>query len=283
VSAPHPVTPDHLAHVIARAGTAAQRLLICTDFDGSLAPIVREHSESAPLTTAARALTWLSRDGAARGSGAVCATRVAVISARDSDDISRRLPLGDEAIIIGNYGLDRWSRGQVVIHPSAAPWIPVLDKAADLLAAALAEGRSPGARLERKGGGLVLHTRGLRRRGIDAEAIELAAEVATPLHLGLLMGKRTVELHIPLRRDKASAVRALRTGAWAGAAVCVAGDDHGDIGMLRLAVELGERGIAIAVADKETPTAVLEAAAYRLDGPPAWAACLSRLRDLLAR
>jgi trehalose 6-phosphate phosphatase len=277
------VTPDHLARAIARAGEAAGRLLVCTDFDGSVAPIVRDHERAVPLSTAARALAWLSRSGAGRAIGARCGTRVAVISARDSDDIAARLPLGAEAIIIGNYGLERWSRGHVVIHPSATPWLRVVDEAEKLLAGALAAGRSPGARLERKRCGLVLHTRGVSRVGVDAEATALAAEVATRLKLALVLGKHTVELHVPVKRDKASAVRALRAGAWASAAVCAAGDDLGDVGMLREVAALGECGVAIAVADDETPAVVLEAATYRLNGPPQWASSLARLKDLLQR
>jgi trehalose-phosphatase len=282
-AARQPMAPERLATVVAHAAIDAGRLLLATDFDGSVSPIARTPGAARPLRAADNALAWLSRRGAGRGAGAWCATRVAVITARDSDDAASRMALGPEAIVAGNYGLERFYRGRITVVRAAARWVPALDKAQAALRAELAAGRSPGARLERKRCGIVLHTRGVRRRGAATEAIALAAEVSSRLHLGLIVGKQAVEIHVPVERDKGSALQALHRGIWAEAAVCAAGDDVGDIPMLRFANSLGERGVSVAISDPETPGAVLGTARHAVNGPKAWAVTLERLVDLLQR
>ena len=233
-----PTDPEALAGLIADAAVAACGLLLCTDFDGSLAPIVPDPGGAGALPEAARALRRLSGAGAARGVGLRCPVKVAVVTARDSDDAAGRVELGPEAVVVGNLGL------------------------------------------ERKRYSAVVHTRGIDDPAADGAAAALAAEVAATHGLWRLEGKHAAEVHVPVRRDKASAVIALRRGGWARAALCAAGDDLMDIPMLRLASRLGPRGIAVAVADDETPAEVLAAADHRIDGPPAWERTLSRLAGL---
>lgn len=276
------LTPDDLARAIGDAGVTAGRLLLCTDFDGSLAPITRHMHDAHALGAASDALCWLSRKGAGRSRAARCATRVAVVTARDSDDVINRVRLGPEAIVVGNSGLEHWSRGRVVVEPSAARWLPNLDRAEVALRDALEAGRCPDGRIERKRCGLALHTRGAHHPGIETEAASLAAGVAAQFDLILVSGKRAVEIRLPVDCDKGKAVANLRRGAWAEAALCTAGDDHGDVPMLRLAAELGALGVAVAVADEETPTDVVEAATVRVDGPWEWAATLGLLAGRLA-
>jgi len=94
-------------------------------------------------------------------------------------------------------------------------------------------------------------------------------------------GKRVAEIHLPVRRTKADAVRSLRRGRWREAALCIAGDDLGDVPMLDLAAEV-DGGLAVAVGGEgETPAPVVEAARLRLRNPEAWAAALTGLVELL--
>jgi trehalose 6-phosphate phosphatase len=274
--------PADLAQLIAVAAEATRRLLLCTDFDGSVAPFVRDPASAQPLPAAARAMAWLSRSGAARGQGARCATRLAVVTARDSDDAASRVPLGPEAVVYGNHGNERWRRGTVSVTHAAARWLPVLDGATAELARRLEAGRVPGARLERKRLAIVVHTRGLEVPSAEADALSLAREVAHPRRLRVIAAKHAAELVPPLRRNKASAVREMHRGAWAASTVCVAGDDVADIPMLALGAALGSHGVSVAVVDVETPAAVKAAAQHSVRGPAEWAATLDDLVRRLA-
>jgi trehalose-phosphatase len=278
---PESVDPSRLARLVGEATAAAGGLLLCSDFDGSLAPITDRPAEAMALPEAARALAWLSRAGAALGRAARWPTRVAVITGRDSDDVLPRAALGPEAVVVGNYGLERSAGGRLRVDRVVADLLPRLDGAAAEIAGLLAAGRCPGARLERKRGGVVLHTRGVDRPAVHAEALELGEEVAARWRLQVVTGKCAVELRPPLHRDKGTSLRSLRRGRWASAAVCVAGDDDGDIPMLRVAGELPVPTVTVAVADPETPEAVFQWARWRLDGPPAWAATLTGIVTLL--
>jgi trehalose 6-phosphate phosphatase len=269
-----------LARRVAEQALRCGALLLCTDFDGSIAPIRSRPGEVAALPGAERALAWLSRRGAALGRGARCPTRVAVVTARDSEDVAPRLALGAEAVVSGNYGLEMSRGGEVTVVPEARRWLPALEAAAVELEAELAGGRCPGARLERKRCGVVLHTRGVERPGIEACALELARSVAGRWDLAVVPGKRVAEIHLPVRRSKADAVRALRRGRWRTAALCVGGDDFGDIPMLRLARDV-DGGVAVVVGDAETAPEVVAAARWRLPSPEAWADALTALVDAL--
>jgi len=272
-----PVAPADLAARVVAEALRRGGLLLCTDFDGSIAPIRSRPGEVAALPGAERALAWMSRRGAGVGRGARCPTRVGVITARDSEDIAARIALGPEAVVSGNYGLEHCRDGQVSVVPEARRWLPALEAAAVQLEGELAAGRCPGARLERKRFGVVLHTRGLDRPGIEASALELARSVAGHWHLAVVPGKRIAEIHLPVRRTKANAVRALRRGRWREAAICVAGDDFGDIPMLALALE-APGGIAVVVGgDDETPPEVVSVARWQLAGPEAWADALAAM------
>lgn len=275
-----PVAPDALADLIATEARHRGGLLLCTDFDGSIAPIRSRPHEVRALPGAERALAWMSRRGAAQGRDARCPTRVAVISARDSDDAASRVVLGPEAVVVGNYGMERWRDGEVDLVPQAKRWLPALEAAYVELEEQLTEGRCPGTRLERKRGGVVLHTRGVEREGIDECALELALEVAGHWELSVVPGKRVAEIHLPVRRSKADAVRALQRGRWRDVALCIAGDDLGDVAMLTLARQ-APGALSVAVGDDDTPAPVLEAARWRLASPDAWSATLGRLVELL--
>jgi trehalose 6-phosphate phosphatase len=271
------IAPDRLATELVRNALAAGGLLVCTDFDGSLAPIVRLPHEAHPLPRAAAALGWFSRRGAAEGIGARCPVAVAVVTGRDSDDVARRLGLGPEGVASGNLGLERWSDGRVELAEGVEDWLPAVAAAAADLESALAAGRLPGARLERKRCAAVLHTRGLPPPEAQAEALQLAGEVAAGRGLAVAAGKRAAEVRVPLARDKGTAVAEIRAAGWEAAALCAAGDDTGDVPMLRVAREAGALGTPVAIADAESPPEILELASHTVDGPWAWAEALELL------
>jgi trehalose-phosphatase len=280
VSASETVTPERLAELIAAQAVACGGLVLGTDFDGSIAPLRSRPEEVRALPGAERALAWLSRRGAGVGAEARCPTRVAVVSARDSDDVAGRVMLGPEAVVVGNYGLEHTREGEVRVIPEARRWLPALGAAAVEVETLLREGRCPGTRLERKRGGVVLHTRGVEREGIRECALALAHEVAARWELAVVPGKWVAEIHLPVRRSKADAVRALHRGRWSEAALCIAGDDLGDVPMLQLARQ-APGALSVGVGDEEMPAEVVEAARWRLPSPDAWADTLTALVELL--
>jgi len=269
-----------LASGIASRAQAAGALLLCTDYDGTISPIAPTPESAHALITAVAALTWLSRKGAERGEGAIVPARVATITSRSCADLVDRLHLGPEAIIVGSSGLERWSQGRIELDPEVVPWLPAIDEAERRLATALAEGRAPGARLERKPCGVAIHTRGLHSPDAEHDALLVARDVGGITGLRIQVAKHAVELRPPLDHDKGTALLALRSGPLAGAAVCAAGDDIADIPMLDVARSL-PHSVAVAVLDVETPAAVVAAASAEVEGPWGWAAVLERLVELL--
>lgn len=277
-------TPDvaSLASGIASRAHAAGGLLLCTDYDGTISPIAPTPENAHALTTAVAALTWLSRDGAERGEGAIVPVRVATITSRSCADLVDRLHLGPEAIIVGSAGLERARHGHIELDLDVVPWLPAIDEAAGRLATALAEGRAPGARLERKQCGVAIHTRGLHSPDAERDALLMAREVGKVTGLRVQSAKHAVELRPPLDRDKGTALLDLRSGPLADAAVCAAGDDLADIPMLEAARTL-PHSVAVAVVDVETPPRVVAVASAEVEGPWCWAEVLERLVELLRR
>src|SRR5258708_39952455 len=124
-----PVEPERLAELVADRAVSRGALLLCTDFDGSIAPIRSEPGEVHALPAAERALAWLSRRGAGTGQGGHCPTRVALVTARNVEDVSRRIVLGSEAAISRHYGQERWPPGRRTRPPEAARCRPPLGAA----------------------------------------------------------------------------------------------------------------------------------------------------------
>lgn len=261
--------PDIAAAAVTRAREAGA-LVVCSDFDGTLAPIVATSDLARPLPAAVAALEWLTRAGAAAASPSV---RVAIVTSRDTDDLARHLTVGPEALVIGCAGLERRRDGAAELDPEAERWLPALDEAARRLHGALDGGPLAGARIERKRCGVVLHTRGVHGEGIEGRAGELARAVADALGLRLVHGKRSYELRPPVDRDKATALDAVVAQAPPGAGVIAAGDDVPDVPMLRAAATM-PGGIAVAVTDEETADIVVDAATDVVDGPWGWAEVL---------
>ena len=115
-----PTPPALLAAELVRGALDAGGLLVCTDFDGSLAPIVHRPEEARPLPRAAAAAAWLSRSGAREGLGAHCPVGLAVVTGRDSDDVARRLHLGPEGVASGSWTMGA-SEPSKSVHTSSPP------------------------------------------------------------------------------------------------------------------------------------------------------------------
>ncbi len=216
---------------IARRLRSARRLLVATDFDGTLAPLA-DHPTGARLDP--RALAALT---ALRGRPGV---RLAVLSGRRLDDLRRRVPLAG-VFLVGSGGLEtRDERGRRRTLVAPAQRLPAALRAS--LRAWCA--RFEGTWLEAKPLALAVHDRALDPRRRAAFAAGVRRRVARAEHARILRGRRVFEILPGGRADKAVALASwLADGT--GVVLFYFGDDTNDEPAHRLVARRG--GYAVAV------------------------------------
>lgn len=182
------------------AAFAAQpRVLVCVDFDGTLAPFVVDPMAARAAPGGIEAVLALA---------ALPGTSVAVVSGRDLATLRRLTGLTDEdaVVLVGSHG----GESSLALEPGAAlldedqrRTLELLTQEVDRLVAA-----HPGTRAEHKPAAVAVHTRGLPPER-SAPALEAAARLAGR-HTGVhpLPGKDVLELSV-LETSKGVAVRAL--------------------------------------------------------------------------
>ena len=231
-------------------------LLVATDFDGVLAPLVQDPLQSRALPGTVETLEELA---------ALPSTHAAVVSGRDLDTLTSLTGLEASNVTrIGSHGAES-SRGE-----AAAALEDGQSATLDALVAELAPvvAAHPGSGLEHKPSAVVLHTRGMED-GKAAPAEDAALEVAsrhTDVHV--LHGKHVVEISV-VKADKGTALMRLRDAVGADCVVYF-GDDVTDEDVFRL---LSGPDVGVKVGDGAT------AATYRVARPEDVA---SALTDLLA-
>ena len=246
--------PDLVAALDQLAATP--RVLVASDFDGVLAPLVHDPSQSRALPGTIEALEGLA---------ALPDTHAAVVSGRDLDTLTSLTGLADSAVTrIGSHGGESSSAAalarltpeqQLTLHR-------VTDDLKDLCVGLPAE-----VWLEFKPVGVALHTRRVPDRSAAARAEEAALEVTTR-HTGLhvLHGKHVVEISV-VRADKGTALLALRDEVGAEA-VAYLGDDVTDEDAFRA---LGPADVTVKVGEGDT------AARFRVEHPEDAAEALTHL------
>lgn len=244
---------------------AGDRVLVATDFDGVLAPLVLDPSTSTPLPGTIEDLRALAD---------LPETYAAVVSGRDLATLTQLTGLdGTPVTRIGSHGgessaADGDGHGAAALDDGQRAHLAALTKELDELCAGLPEG----VYLEHKPTAVVLHTRRMED-GPAAKAEQAALEVATR-HTGLhvLHGKQVVEMSV-LQADKGTALVALRDTVGA-TRVAYFGDDVTDEHAFEA---LGEDDLTVKVGDGDT------AARFRVAGPQDAAEALSLLRELRTR
>jgi trehalose 6-phosphate phosphatase len=232
------------------------------DFDGTLAPIVDDPDQARPLPGVPALL-----GGLARSYGLV-----AVVSGRPARFLTRVLGRPARVALIGLYGMEEVAAdGSVIESPDAERWRPVV-------ATVTADARRTapvGLGIEDKGLSVTLHWRA--DPGAEGWARQFADRVVAGQGLAAQPGRMALELRPPLSTDKGTVVEGLGRG-WA--VVACFGDDLGDLAAFaaldRLAAA-GARVVAVAVADAESPAAVLAAADLVVDGPEGAVSLLGQL------
>ncbi|MEI2779001.1 MAG: trehalose-phosphatase [Tetrasphaera sp.] len=251
---PLPARDDELMLALARFA-ALPRVVVASDFDGVLAPLVDDPMSSRPLPGTMAALRELST---------LPGTTVALVSGRGLGILAQLtgVPPGSAIALFGSHGGEGSLAGVGVALTG--------QQLADLreVTAALAQvvADNPPARLERKPMASVLHTRGIDPLvAARAEAAAVAVGQARP-GVEIMHGKDVVELAVA-RADKGSAVLGLAASVGADA-ICYLGDDLTDESVF---TRLGPADVGVKVG------AGASAAAYRLPGPDAVPALLATL------
>lgn len=245
---------------LARRGS----LLIATDFDGTLAPVVRDPDRAAPLPGARAALETLARH-----------TPVAIISARDLANLAAHCQVRG-ALLLGSYGLEPWLQmGAGEPPPRARPPSPELLQLARELSAVTAE--LEGVQVEVKALGVAVHYRNSPEPRRSGPIVRRQVERLSAAHgFQVVRGRQVVEARPPRSGNKGSALRLLLDRLQPRGCV-YAGDDVGDLPALR---ELHQRAsglelaAAVGVMSPEANPELVAEVDHLLEGPGQWAELL---------
>jgi len=218
------------------------RLLIVSDFDGTLAPLV-DHPEHAALhPTVPRVLKKL----------AALHPRVwlCFLSGRELADLTARIGGGMTGVILGgNHGMELSGAGLDWTHPAGIAARPCLEELAGKLRQAVTD--ITGTVIEDKGVALTLHYR--RVPAAKLTALHAAVE-AIPLPAGILRheGKKVIEFRPQLDWHKGQALRRImqRLGMPSSTVVYL-GDDLTDEDAFRV---LKSTGITVHIGPPDAHT-----------------------------
>jgi trehalose 6-phosphate phosphatase len=265
-------------------------LLIVSDFDGTLSPIVLEPTAARIVPAARSALRRLARLAEARPDR----VRVVVLSGRAALDVAGRVRVGGVAYH-GNHGIEagtlaRGGRAEQLEVASDASLEPFVPGAAALGRAVARELNSPPwLFVEDKGPSVAFHFRQApdpeEARTALLEAIEAVESEVGDHGLAAIDGRRVIELRPAEAGGKGTAVERLIDRERPGA-VLVMGDDRSDaeaFAAVREARSAGRLdGLAIAILSRmETPPEIHETADTTLPDPVAAARVLTLIARLL--
>ena len=251
------------AEIVAALRPVLDGALIATDFDGTLAPLIRDPEQSRPVDGAIAAL----RDLADRGA------QVAVITGRDAATVVRLGGLASVPgiVVAGLYGIETWVDGGL-----SSPETPTAIEHLRERLPEIVDGGDADVWIEDKRLSLVVHA---RRAADPAAALAALAEPVAALagELGLEMhpGSDVLELRLP-GHDKAGALARLAAGR---PGALYLGDDLGDLPAFTELRRLRATGVpAYSIGVRSSAVADLEGAADADVADPA--AAVAVLADL---
>jgi len=275
---------------IRRLVNGRRPLLVVSDFDGTLSPIVLEPTAARIVPAARAALRRLARLAEERPER----VRVVVLSGRAARDVAGRVRVGGVAYH-GNHGIEagtlaRRGRAELLEVASDAVLEPFVPGATALGRAVARElGSPPWLFVEDKGPSVAFHFRQApdpeRARAALLEAITAVETEVGDHGLAAIDGRRVIEFRPAEAGGKGTAVKRLIERERPGA-VLVMGDDRTDaeaFEAVRAARDAGRLdGLAIAVLSHlETPPEVHETADAALPDPAAAARVLTLVARLL--
>lgn len=248
------------------AFSAVPRLLIATDFDGVLAPIVADRNAVQPDPDALEALRELSE---------LPGVAVALVSGRALSDLDSHTRMPSSVVLVGSHGaevgaLPPWMQAEVLDKSALAMTPQKEELLAEITSTLHRIARAhPGTEVETKPTAAVLHTRNATGRG-GINATESALEYAMTLpDVTVTPGKEVVEFAV-VHTSKGAAVDALARASAADAWLYL-GDDVTDESVF---AQLGESDLGIKVGAGDS------AASLRLEDTEAVRGVLQRLLAL---
>ncbi len=231
---------------------------IFVDFDGTLAPIVKEPSTARPLPGASELLARLATRFAV----------VAVVSGREASVLAALLGETPGVILEGLYGLEKIAAdGTITVDAALGEAVEKWRAVVRSVGSRASESAPEGVLVENKGLTLTLHFR--NNPSAEAWAVDLARNEADRFGLVVEPSRKAVELRPPVRVDKGTVVTRLVASSRCGAAAYF-GDDLGDLPAFDALDQLEGTGIKvarIAVVDGESPAEVADRADVVVDGP----------------
>jgi trehalose 6-phosphate phosphatase len=248
------------------------RTAILTDFDGTLAPIVKRADDAALPDGAREVLSALIGRYA----------MVGAISGRRAADVRGRMGL-DGLAYAGNHGLELMMPGES--EPRPDPSVEGREGDATAFIAAIDDARlaDAGLRLEDKGPIQALHWRGAAD---EARAEAVAHEVGVEAGRAGLephWGRKVLELRPVGGGGKGAAVASILAEDGVDRVV-YAGDDRTDVDAFRRLAELRDAGelvaaVCVGVLSAEGPPEVAEEADVTVEGPAGWLEILAWLAE----
>lgn len=200
---------EDLAVRLDQAARAAV-LLVATDYDGTLAPLVSDPALAEAHRESMVALQALA---------AMPQTHIAVISGRALADLGGRFKDVDRAHLIGSHGSEFEAGFSHPLAPERQELLRRVEDDAQRIAA-----QTPGSAVERKPASMAFHYRNADGQQAAAAVSALLAGLAPDVYVR--HGKKVVELSV-VQTDKGRALAALRQRVGATVVVCI-GDDVTD-------------------------------------------------------
>ncbi|MCU4924928.1 trehalose-phosphatase [Halobacteria archaeon AArc-dxtr1] len=242
---------------LAQAISAAESVVLCLDFDGTLAPIVEEPDAAEPIDGAVDAVQTLE---------ALPDVTTAIVSGRALDDVRDRID--GPSIYAGNHGLEIERDGRVAIHPVAADRAETVDEVCARLDDQFDS--VSGCRIENKRLTGTVHFRSVPEtdRETIVERTTRTVERVGGDELSWSRGRRIIEFTPDVSWGKGGAVEVIASGVvgeWPpdDAAVLYVGDDTTDESAFDtvephgIGVRVGSTTASNASCHVESPTAVV--------------------------
>jgi trehalose 6-phosphate phosphatase len=257
---------DSIASRALALAAPGRALVVATDFDGTLAPIVSADRDAKPDPRALDALRALG----------ACGALVCVASGRRLDDLRSRVTDAVGACLIAEHGAETLHRNGTLVRESVDPRLEraleslhesTVSRAADI----------PGARVERKRTSFALHSRTVApdQRAAAHEALRELARRASDAGLRAIAGREVLEVRLPVS-DKGAALEHLVSRIVPGAVVVYAGDDVTDDPALEYASRAN--GLAVFIASHER-TRGPEIANLCTTDQPTWVLALVKIAE----
>ncbi len=233
-------------------------LLITCDYDGTLAPIVENPSDAAPLPEAVAALRALAN---------LPQTKVAVVSGRALRDLAVLSRLPSEIHLVGSHGSE-FDVG--FVHQLGPEATELRTRLQSTLRPLVAE--HPGAHLEAKPASVAVHTRGADRQVAADLTEQIDAGPASWPGVQVTRGKEVIELSV-VETDKGTALDTLRSQLGASAVLFIGDDVTDENGF----AHLHGPDVGVKVGDGATR------AGHRVADPLAVARLLAQVLDIRRR